>query len=316
MASGLIALLDDIVAITKLAAASLNDVVAAAGKASVKAAGVVIDDTAVTPQYVTGFKPERELPIIARIAWGSLRNKLFFILPVALALSAFAPWAITPLLMLGAAYLCFEAAEKVLHYFHKHEASPTEDLPVMLTPELEKEKIGGAIRTDFILSAEIMAITLAEVSDRSLTLQVFVLAAVGILVTVAVYGAVAAIVKMDDVGLILAKAKRGALRWIGRALVTGMPVLMTMLSVVGTAAMAWVGGGILVHSLELYGLTAIPHAVHDLAEGAGRAISAAAGIVSWLVSAFLYGVIGLIVGTVVVAARMGLSAVASGRPAN
>lgn len=314
MASGLIALLDDVVAVTKLAAASLDDIAGAAGKAGVKAAGVVIDDTAVTPQYVTGFKPERELPIIARIAWGSLRNKLVFLLPIAVALSAFAPWAITPLLMLGAGYLCFEAAEKVLHYWHGPTAASAGDLPVMFTPELEKEKISGAIRTDFILSAEIMAITLADVSHRSVTMQIFVLAAVGILVTVAVYGVVAAIVKMDDVGLYLAKGRQAILRVVGRALVSGMPVLMTILAAVGTAAMAWVGGGILVHGLEHYGQTAISHWVHHVAEMGGHALPMAASIVEWSVSALLYGVVGLVTGAVVIATMKGIMA-AAGKPA-
>lgn len=302
MASGLIALLDDVVAITKLAAASLDDIAGAAGKASMKAAGVVIDDTAVTPQYVAGFKPDRELPIIAQIAWGSLRNKLVFLLPIALALSAFAPWAITPLLMLGAAYLCFEAAEKVLHAWGGHEKSPSDALPVLLTPEREKKQISGAIRTDFILSAEIMAITLADVADRSLVMQITVLAAVGILVTVAVYGVVAAIVKMDDVGLHLAKGSNGALRSVGRGLVAGMPVLMSVLAVVGTAAMAWVGGGILVHGLDHYDQTALSSGIHHVADVAGHALPFAASIVEWVVTAFLHGLIGLLIGAIVVAA--------------
>ena len=314
MASGLIALLDDIVAVTKLAAASLDDIAAAAGKASMKAAGVVIDDAAVTPQYVTGFKPDRELPIIARIAWGSLKNKLVFLLPIALALSAIAPWAITPLLILGAGYLCFEAAEKVLHALHTPKAAPADELPMMFTPELEKEKVGGAIRTDFILSAEIMAITLADVSERSLTIQIAVLAAVGILVTAVVYGAVAAIVKMDDFGLYLAKGKQAVLRAIGHGLVKGMPILMTVLAVVGTAAMAWVGGGILIHGLEHYGHTALPDGIHHIADMAGHAVPMAAGVVAWSVTAFLHGIIGLCAGWLIVLAIKAISA-ARGRTA-
>jgi predicted DNA repair protein MutK len=310
MASGLIALLDDVVAVTKIAAASLDDIGAAAGKASVKAAGIVIDDTAVTPQYVAGFRPDRELPIIARIAWGSLRNKLLFLLPAALVLSAFAPWAITPLLVLGAGYLCYEAAEKVLHYLKGHEASAKSEVPTLLAPELEKERVAGAIRTDFILSAEIMAITLADVSHQSLTMQIAVLAAVGVLVTGTVYGLVAAIVKMDDLGLLLARGRRAALRWVGRGLVHGMPALMTFLSVLGTAAMAWVGGGIIIHSLEQYGLEQISHGVHHLAHMASDALAAAAAIVEWLVAALLHGVLGLVIGAAILAAKKGITALA------
>src|SRR3712207_1508834 len=225
MPSGLVALLDDVASITKLAAASLDDIGAAAGKAGTKAAGVVVDDAAVTPRYVTGFTPDRELPIIFRIAKGSLRNKLIFLLPAAMLLSAFAPWAITPLLMLGGAYLCYEATEKIMEAVIGHDAHVA-DVPVGTSPfELEQQKVSGAIRTDFILSAEIMAIALADVADRPLIIQGVVLAFVGIAITVAVYGVVGLIVKMDDIGLHLAKRRAAASQVLGRGLVVGMPIL-------------------------------------------------------------------------------------------
>jgi predicted DNA repair protein MutK len=297
MPSGLVALLDDIAGIAKLAAASLDDIAGAAGKAGTKAAGVVIDDTAVTPRYLTGFTPDRELPIIWKIALGSLRNKLVFLLPAAIALRALAPWAVTPLLMLGAAYLCFEGAEKVLEAFGG--GSHGEEAPVTGDPaELEREKVSGAIRTDFILSAEIMAIALADIADGPLLTQALVLAAVGIAITIGVYGVVALIVKMDDIGLHLAKRGLGPLRAIGRGLVLGMPVLLRALAVIGTAAMIWVGGGIIVHGLEEFGFGALGHTIHDAAESAGHAFGG--GVVAWIVTAAASGVVGLILGGIVV----------------
>jgi predicted DNA repair protein MutK len=300
MPSGLVALLDDVAAITKLAAASLDDIGAAAGKAGSKAAGVVIDDTAVTPRYVTGFTPDRELPIIYRIAKGSLRNKLLILLPAAIALSAFAQWAITPLLMLGAAFLCFEGTEKVVEAAFHHEEHAA-DVPVILdAAEHEQSMVKGAIRTDFILSAEIMAIALADVADKSLPLQAAVLAAVGIAITIGVYGVVALIVKMDDVGLHLAERRMSPLRAVGRGLVIGMPLVMKALSLIGTAAMIWVGGGIIVHGLEEFGVSGPGHLIHDAAAGAGHALPAAHSIVEWLVTAAGSGLVGLIVGAVIV----------------
>jgi hypothetical protein len=301
MPSGLVALLDDVAGITKLAAASIDDIGAAAGKAGTKAAGVVIDDTAVTPRYVTGFTPDRELPIIWKIAKGSLKNKLLFLLPGAIALSAFAPWAITPLLMIGGAYLCFEGTEKVFEAFFHHEEHGGIPPLAIEAAELEQEKVSGAIRTDFILSAEIMAIALADVADRPLGIQAAVLAAVGILITIAVYGVVALIVKMDDIGLHLAERRLSPMRALGRGLVLGMPVLMKALSVIGTAAMIWVGGGIVVHGMEEFGFTALPHALHHFAEAAGHAVPAAGGAVEWVVGAVGSGLVGLVIGAVVVA---------------
>jgi uncharacterized protein len=292
MPSGLAALLDDIATITKVAAASIDDVAAAAGKASTKAAGVVIDDTAVTPQYVTGFTPDRELPIIWRIAKGSLINKLVFILPAALLLSYFAPWLITPILMIGGAYLCFEGAEKVYEKFRDatddEEETLAEEVAELSSADHEKNMVSGAVRTDFILSAEIMAIALKEVADQypSIGMQGAVLFIVAIGITVAVYGVVGLIVKMDDIGLNMAHRKLGATRAMGRALVRGMPKLLSFLSIVGTAAMLWVGGQIIVHGFGYH-----PAEWFNLHEGA----------LAWLVDAGLSGVAGLAVGGVIVA---------------
>ena len=297
MASGLVALLDDIAGLTKLAAASLDDVGAAAGKAGSKAVGVVVDDAAVTPRYVTGLTPDRELPIIARIAVGSIRNKLLILLPAALLLSAFAPWAVTPLLMLGGAFLCFEGAEKVIEAIAG--GHPVEEHVATTDPAtLEKEQVSGAIRTDLILSAEIMAIALAEVADQTILMQGGVLAAVGIAITIGVYGVVALIVKMDDIGLHLARTE--STRGIGMALVNGMPVVMRWLSIIGTAAMIWVGGGIIVHGLEVLGFPAPAHFLHHLSEVAAHAVPAIGGIVGWLVTAVGSGIVGLVVGGAIV----------------
>jgi hypothetical protein len=307
MPSGLAALLDDIAAITKLTAASLDDVGAAAGRAGAKAAGVVVDDTAVTPRYVTGFTPDRELPIIARIAKGSLRNKLLILLPAALALSALLPWAITPLLMLGGAYLCYEGTEKVWHAIHGEKHSLAEDAAELGSAEHEKAMVAGAVRTDFILSAEIMAIALAEVAAEAFVSRAVILAIVAVAITIGVYGLVALIVKMDDIGLHLAARKSGGVRALGRGLVLAMPRLMSLLSVVGIAAMIWVGGGIIVHGLEEFGLGAIAHALHDAGEAAGHALPSAAGAVEWAVAAAGSGLLGLVIGGAIVAVHGALS---------
>jgi uncharacterized protein len=295
MPSGLVALLDDVAGITKLAAASLDDIGAAAGKAGSKAMGVVIDDTAVTPRYVVGLSPERELPIIFKIAVGSLRNKLFILLPAALLLSAFAPWAITPLLMLGGAFLCFEGAEKVMEALGIGGHEEAEETP-MEAAHLEQSKVSGAIRTDLILSAEIMAIALADVSQDPILTQGVVLGVVGIGITVLVYGVVGLIVKMDDIGLHLAQRKAAATRALGRGLVKGMPVLMKFLSIVGTAAMIWVGGGILVHGLNVLGWHAPEQVIHHASEAVAHT---GGGLLGWLVTATLSGVLGLMVGGVI-----------------
>ena len=306
MSIGLIGLLDDIAAIAKVAAASLDDVAAQAAKAGVKAAGVVIDDAAVTPRYVLGFPAERELPIVGKIAAGSLRNKLLLLLPVTLALSYLLPWMITPLLMFGGAYLCYEGTEKVLeaiipHQAHAHEARLR--TVALNSVTLEDEKVASAIKTDFILSAEIMAITLAAVADGSILMQALVLAFVGIGITVAVYGVVALIVKADDVGVTLAKndgrsVVGGMSRAFGRALVLGMPGFLTFLGAAGTAAMIWVGGGIIVHGLEAYGVHSIGQAIDSAAEAAAHLLPSASEPVKWTVMAFLSGIAGLLIGAV------------------
>ncbi len=301
MPSGLAALLDDVAAIAKLAAASIDDVGAAAGRAGAKAAGVVIDDTAVTPRYVTGFTPDRELPIIARIAKGSLRNKLLILLPAALALSALLPWAITPLLMLGAAYLCFEGAEKVWEELAEPEPSLDEERAELGSADHEREMVAGAVRTDFILSAEIMAIALAEVAAQAFWSRALILALVAVAITVGVYGLVALIVKMDDIGLHLAERRSRGTRAIGRGLVHAMPKVMAALSTIGIAAMIWVGGGIIIHGLEEFGAGAIAHAIDDAGAAAGHAVPALGGAIEWIVGAAASGLLGLAIGAVIVA---------------
>jgi uncharacterized protein len=308
MSVGLIALLDDVVGLAKVAAASIDDVAGQAAKAGAKAAGVVIDDAAVTPRYVVGFAAARELPIVARIATGSLRNKLLVLLPAALLLSLLAPWAITPLLMLGGAYLCYEGTEKVHealfpHHAHEHEARIG---TIALDPKtLEDEKVASAVKTDFILSAEIMAITLSAIPEGSFLTRAAILAVVGIGITAAVYGGVALIVKADDVGVALARNGSASLlgsvsRIVGRGLVLGMPVFLRLLGVVGTAAMIWVGGGIIVHGLEHYGFAWIAHAIHDVAAGAAHLVPSVAGLVEWLVTAAGSGIVGLVVGAALI----------------
>lgn len=299
MPSGLFALLDDVATIAKVAAASIDDIGAAATKAGVKAAGVVVDDAAVTPRYVTGFTPDRELPIIWRIARGSLKNKLVFILPVALLLSVFAKWAITPILMIGGAYLCFEGAEKIWHAWTAEEHSLAEDAAEVIDKDHEETMVAGAIRTDFILSAEIMVIALYEVMDRDLWTRGLTLAVVAVAITVIVYGVVGLIVKMDDIGLHMAKEGNAARRGIGRALVRFMPKLLTALALIGTAAMLWVGGQIVLHGLDEYHIGGLGHALHDFAHAAAGSLPGA-GLWEWLINAAGSGVFGLLLGAVIV----------------
>ena len=299
MASGLAALLDDVAGIAKIAAASVDDVAGAAGKAGSKAVGVVVDDAAVTPGYAMGFTPDRELPIVWKIAMGSLRNKFLFLLPGALALSAFAPWLVTPLLMLGGAYLTFEASEKILEVFLPHEAGDDEEDLALSSTELEAEKVAGAIRTDLILSAEIMFIALADVAARPLAIQAAALALVGLLLTIGVYGVVGLLVKMDDIGLHLAQRRTRGARALGRGLVRAMPPVLAGLSTIGTAAMLWVGGGILVHGLEHFGWNAIPHLVEGLSHWTGQ-VPGVGGITGWIGFAAGSALVGLAVGAVIV----------------
>ncbi|MEQ8842093.1 MAG: DUF808 domain-containing protein [Acidimicrobiales bacterium] len=297
MAGGLVGLLDDVAALAKLAAASIDDVGAAAGRASMKAAGVVVDDTAVTPAYVRGLAADRELPIIRRIATGSIRNKLLFILPAALLLSEVAPTLVEIILMAGGTFLCFEGAHKILHARkgddHDH------DVPATLKgPEAEQATISGAVRTDFILSAEIMVISLKEVIDEGFFARAAILVVVAIFITVIVYGVVALIVKMDDIGLMLAQRESEGSQRIGRGLVSGMPKLLTGLSVVGTAAMLWVGGHILLVGTDELGWHWPYEQVHH-AEEAVHDTGAVSGVLEWLVNTGISAVVGLVVGLIV-----------------
>ncbi len=334
MSTGLIALLDDVAALAKVAAVTLDDAATQAAKAGAKAAGIVIDDAAVTPRYAVGFAAERELPIIGKIAMGSLKNKLLFLLPAALLLSLFAPWAITPLLMIGGAYLCFEGFEKVLEmtglHGHHDDARDIVAAAPSDSSALEAERVSGAIRTDFILSAEIMAIALSTISASSFWTQALVLAVVGVGITFVVYGAVALIVKADDVGLALAQSNRpvsglgdifrgrpavdevrrvfaadravGPLtRGIGRGLVFGMPYFLKVLSLVGTLAMLWVGGGIVIHGLAGYGFAGIEHGIHGIAVAVANAVPGAKAVVEWLITATASGLVGLALGGLVLA---------------
>lgn len=300
MPGGLVALLDDVAVIARAAAASIDDVGIAAGRAGSKAAGVVIDDAAVTPSYVTGLDPKRELPLIWGITKGSLKNKLLILLPVALLLSEFLPWAVVPLLMLGGAFLCFEGAEKVIEKLGGAKHGKTLEDPIEDPAAFEKARMSGAIRTDLILSAEIMAITLNEVAAETLVTRAAVLAVVGILITLVVYGAVALIVKMDDIGLHLAAKPGSGSRTVGKALVSGMPHVLTVLSLVGTAAMLWVGGGIVIHGLHELGWHLPEDLIHTVSHSVEEATGAAGGVLGWLARAALSAFAGLALGAIIV----------------
>lgn len=299
--SGLIALLDDVAALTRIAATSLDDVASMAAKAGTKAAGVIIDDAAVTPKYVTGLDSKRELPIIWKIARASFFSKLVILLPIAMLLNYFAPALLIPLLMLGGLYLCFEGAEKIYHVIAPHHDNHANVEAIDDPAKLEESRVKGAIKTDFILSAEIMTISLNgivdEFPDAGLWLQGATLAAVAIGITIAVYGTVALIVKMDDVGAWLAlNSKTSVGRGAGKGLVYGMPHLLTVLSVVGTAAMLWVGGSILVHGLHDLGWHLPYDIIHDLAYG----IAGDFGFGVWAVTALCDGIIGVAAGLVLI----------------
>jgi len=302
--SGLLALLDDVAGIAKVAAASVDDIAGQAAKAGAKAAGAVIDDAAVTPKYVQGFAPARELPIVGKIALGSIRNKLLILLPAALILSYFAPWLIVPLLMLGGSYLCFEGAEKVYHLFRPHapyaDGQPRRDADPV---HLERQKVAGAIKTDFILSAEIMTIALAALPDegQSIWTLTAVLAVVAVGITAAVYGSVALIVKADDVGLWLARSGRmGVTQAFGRGIVAVMPGFLKLLLIVGTAAMIWVGGSIIVHGLHELGWHLPFEWIHTQAVTVSAMVGGATGFVEWAVTAFFDGVLGLVYGLLLI----------------
>ncbi len=295
--SGLLALLDDVAAIAKVAATQIDDVIGQASKAGAKAAGAVIDDAAVTPKYVHGFSAERELPIVWKIARGSIFNKLVILLPVALLLSAFAPWAIAPLLMLGGGYLCYEGAEKVWHWLNPPaDYHRPLDEKVHDAAHLEEQKVRGAIKTDFILSAEIMTIALSALDTDSIMFEAAALVVVAIGITALVYGAVALIVKADDIGLhMAAEARTEAGRAVGRAIVQGMPSFMWLLVIVGTAAMLWVGGQIIVHGLAQMGWPGLEHVIEEIA----HAFSPVGGFFEWLAEVALFGGFGVIIGTLI-----------------
>ena len=314
--SGLLALLDDVAAIAKLAAAQVDDIAAQAGKvggkvaatvmddaakAGSKAAGVVIDDAAVTPKYVTGLPAAREIPIVWKIARASFFNKLVILLPVALLMNAFVPWLLVPLLMLGGCYLCFEGAEKVAHVFwHTEDHSAAKDAETLDAAHLEEQRVAGAIKTDFILSAEIMTISLAAIESDDFVTSAVVLAMVAVGITALVYGAVALLVKADDVGLAMAAGARTAGgRAVGRGIVHWMPTVLKVISIVGTAAMLWVGGSIVVHGLDDLGFHAPYGAIHALAETVANG-AGGSNFIEWIVTATLDGVLGVVLGLVLI----------------
>lgn len=297
MAGGLAGLLDDVAALAKLAASSIDDVGAAAGRASMKAAGVVVDDAAVTPTYVQGLAAKRELPIIKQIATGSIKNKLLFILPAALLLSEFVPKLVEVILIFGGCFLCFEGAHKIIHAI-KGDDHDHDEPSVVKGPEAEQETISGAIRTDFILSAEIMVISLKEVIDESFFSRAVIMVVVAILITVVVYGLVALIVKMDDIGLAMASRDDEASQRTGRMLVNAMPKVLTFLSVIGTAAMLWVGGHILVVGADELGWHWPYKTVHDAAHSVAG-VGGIGGFLEWLINTAISAVIGFFVGAII-----------------
>lgn len=305
MAGGLLALLDDVALIARTAAASTDDVAAMTAKTSSKAVGVIIDDAAVTPQYVSGVTPARELPMIWKITKGSLRNKLLIILPIALLLNAVAPWALVPLLMVGGTYLCFEGAEKIVHKLTADDKAEQERAANKSAAD-EDSLVKSAITTDLILSAEIMIISLDEVADQPIWMEAAVLIAVGIFLTVLVYGAVALLVKVDDIGH--GMIERGRTPGLGRALVKGMPYVLTAIGVIGTVAMLWVGGHLIIRGFhEVFGW----HWPHDLIERGVEAVGG--GALGWLVDTGISLVAGLIVGLIVLAIVSGVKKVLPSR---
>ncbi|MEM8973649.1 MAG: DUF808 domain-containing protein [Pseudomonadota bacterium] len=296
--SGILALLDDIAAIAKLAAAQVDDIAAQAAKAGAKSAGIIIDDAAVTPKYVTGLPAARELPIVAKIARGSLFNKLVILLPVLLLLQAFAPWIIPGLLIIGGCYLCFEGAEKIWHALSHHKDPGPQQAETLDAAHLEEQRVAGAIKTDFILSAEIMTIALATIETDTMWKSAIVLAIVAVLITVVVYGAVALLVKIDDVGIRMRQTGRWEItRSIGSGLVAAMPNVLWLISVIGTAAMLWVGGSIIVHALhEMH--VSLPY---ETIKQTAKAIAGedAPGL-NWLVTALIDAIIGIILGSILI----------------
>jgi hypothetical protein len=299
MSVGLIALLDEVSALAKAAAASFDDLASQSATVALKSGGIIIDDAAVTPMYVVGFSPSRELPIIGKIALGSLKSKLLYLLPAAVLLSAVAPWAITPLLMAGGAYLCFEGTEKVWQVLTRRRSDTPEAIGSD-NRDSEEARVRGAIRTDFILSAEIMAITLGSVEHQPIVEQAVVLAIVGIAITGFVYGVVALIVKADDAGLWLAKRPGRVAQIAGRSVLAAMPKILSALSYIGTAAMIWVGGGVLLHGLTVFGIHQPTVWIEGASAAARDVMPAAAGVLSWATGASLSGLFGLLLGATLV----------------
>lgn len=302
MSYGILAFLDDIAALTKMASASLDDIAAQSLKASTKSLGIVIDDAAVTPKYVTSVSPKRELPAIFRIAKWSLFNKVVVITPAAILLSAYAPWAITPLLMLGGLYLAFEGAEKFLEMtgvISHHGPSETRD---PRSPDvIENETVKSAIRTDFILSSEIMVLTLSEVAELEILTRIGVMLAIAVTFTIGVYGVVAVIVRADDLGLALARRNADRLLGrLGRGIVFAVPPFLKALTILGTLAMLWVGGSLLIHGLAHYGVDAPEHWIAQMGETIAHSASIAGGALSWLVTTVLSGIVALAVGGAIV----------------
>jgi Uncharacterized protein conserved in bacteria len=299
MAIGLAALLDDIAALVKLTASSLDDIAAGVAKAGSKAIAVVVDDTAVTPQYVEGIDPKREIPIIKRIAKGSLLNKAI-ILVGALLLSSFASWALTPLLMVGGTYLCFEGAHKIwgkVVGHHETQAAVTEG------ENAENAIVKNAVRTDFILSTEIMVIALAEVAKEPLAFRAAILAVVAVVITALVYGLVACLVKIDDLGLHMAAQESSAAKRIGKSLVKAMPKILSAITVIGVAAMLWVGGHLLISGSATLGWSWPHDAVHALASTVPH------GFLSWTVETCCSLVAGFLFGSLIVALQMAVERV-------
>ncbi|MEW2006374.1 MULTISPECIES: DUF808 domain-containing protein [Microbacterium] len=285
--------------------AVVDDILSAAMKASAKAAGVVIDDAAVTPQYVQGITPARELPVVGKIALGSLVNKFVIIIPIALLLTAFAPWVLPYLLILGGSYLCFEGAEKVLEWFgvqHGHADEGARD---------ERKLVLGAVRTDLILSTEIMLISLASL-DKGLGIwsTLAILAVIALVMTVAVYGAVALLVKIDDIGLKMAKNPVQRVRHAGTRIVRSMPAVFRFISVLGTVAMLWVGGHLVLINLGEVGL----HAPADVLHAVEHALEPLGGFVVWVVDTIISAIAGLIWGLVIVGAVLGIAKVFGKKP--
>lgn len=307
MAGGLAALLDDVAVLARKAAVTLDDVAALTGQTATRSTALIIDDAAVTPSLVQGASPARELPVIWRITKGSLRNKLLIVLPIILLLAWLAPWVMSPILMVGGAYLAFEGAEKIWEYVsgkghgeHRDEEGPAAEGD-QAEPYNEDKMVKNAITTDLILSAEIMVISFNAVSDQPFWTRLLTLIAVGVIVTVGVYGVVGLLIKIDDMGLSLIKKNNneGGAAAFGRFMVKGMPYVLTTLSVIGTAAMLWVGGHILISGASDLGWHWPADVLHSFAELGGDN-----GFMTWLLDTVGSAIVGLVVGLIITAIVM------------